>query len=287
MNTPALDVAGVLRRLAELGPPSELRTHAPGLAAEALGFDRVLLTSISNGMLTAEALQVAGSDAGELLTALREAPVALEYPLLEGEIMRRRRPQLVRAAAGEPASRRAFADVLGWTEYATAPILLDGRTIGFLHGDRRAGGVDEADAEALGAFATCFAIVYERAVLRQRVRVQREQLRQVAAWADARTSELGDRAISLAEAVADEEPATGLRQANGGQDALRNLLTPRELEVLELMVRGDTNGQIARELVLSAGTVKFHVKNVLRKLHAANRAEATSRYLRLTLNRDH
>ena len=52
------------------------------------------------------------------------------------------------------------------------------------------------------------------------------------------------------------------------------------------MVRGETNGQIARDLVLSEGTVKFHVKNVLRKLHAANRAEATSRYLRLTLNRD-
>jgi DNA-binding NarL/FixJ family response regulator len=34
-----------------------------------------------------------------------------------------------------------------------------------------------------------------------------------------------------------------------------------------------------------AGTVKFHVKNILRKLHASNRAEATSRYLRLTLNR--
>ena len=37
--------------------------------------------------------------------------------------------------------------------------------------------------------------------------------------------------------------------------------------------------------MVSEGTVKFHVKNILRKLHAANRAEATSRYLRLTLRR--
>lgn len=287
MNPPAVDIAGLLLRLSELGPPSELRTHAPGLAAEALGFDRVLLTSIAGGMLTAESLHVAGSDAGAVLAALQAAPVALEYPLLEGEIMRRRRPQLVRAAAGEPTSRRAFADVLGWTEYATAPVLLDGRAIGFLHGDRRAERTDDADADALGAFATCFAIVYERAVLRHRVRVQREQLRQVAAWADARTSELGDRAISLAAGeVTADEPAAALRQVNGGQDALRNLLTPREVEVLELMVSGETNAQIARDLVLSEGTVKFHVKNVLRKLHASNRAEATSRYLRLTLNRD-
>jgi DNA-binding CsgD family transcriptional regulator len=35
---------------------------------------------------------------------------------------------------------------------------------------------------------------------------------------------------------------------------------------------------------VSEGTVTFHVKNILRKLHAFNCCEATSRYLRLTLN---
>ena len=55
--------------------------------------------------------------------------------------------------------------------------------------------------------------------------------------------------------------------------------------MLELMVRGETNAGIARALVVAEGTVKFHVKNILRKLQAANRAEATSRYLRLTLRR--
>jgi DNA-binding NarL/FixJ family response regulator len=69
------------------------------------------------------------------------------------------------------------------------------------------------------------------------------------------------------------------------QTGLRDLLTRREIDVLELMVRGDTNAAIARDLVLSVGTVKFHVKNILRKLNAANRAEATSRYLRMTLKR--
>ena len=49
------------------------------------------------------------------------------------------------------------------------------------------------------------------------------------------------------------------------------------------MVKGETNADIARALVVSEGTVKFHVKNILRKLHASNRAEATSRYLRLSL----
>jgi DNA-binding NarL/FixJ family response regulator len=52
------------------------------------------------------------------------------------------------------------------------------------------------------------------------------------------------------------------------------------------MVKGETNAGIARDLVVTQGTVKFHVKNILRKLHASNRAEATSRYMRITLGRD-
>lgn len=57
------------------------------------------------------------------------------------------------------------------------------------------------------------------------------------------------------------------------------LLTRRELEVLRLLVDGATNRAIAAELVLSDGTVKFHVNSILRKLHVANRAEAVARYL--------
>ncbi|MHB8696263.1 MAG: response regulator transcription factor, partial [Solirubrobacteraceae bacterium] len=37
---------------------------------------------------------------------------------------------------------------------------------------------------------------------------------------------------------------------------------------------------IAEQLVISGGTVKSHVKHILRKLHAANRAEAVARYMR-------
>jgi DNA-binding CsgD family transcriptional regulator len=250
--------------------------------------DRVLLTSISGGMLHAEALHGA-SDA--ILVQLREAPVGLEYPLVEGEIMRRRRAQVVHADPGDPPSRRAFADILEWNEYAAAPILLDGTVIGFFHADRHAPGrpVDEGDAEALAAFAICFGVVYERAVLRHRLRVQRQEMRQMASWADARTSELGDRSVSLREEAAANLEDTSTVQPSGssGEAALRDLLTRRELDVLRLMVAGSTNSGIAKELVVSEGTVKFHVKNILRKLHASNRAEATSRYLRLTLNRSH
>jgi DNA-binding NarL/FixJ family response regulator len=64
---------------------------------------------------------------------------------------------------------------------------------------------------------------------------------------------------------------------SGGVEAAT--LTRREVEVLRLMAAGDTNGRIARRLVISEGTVKSHVKHILRKLGAANRAEAVSRWL--------
>jgi DNA-binding NarL/FixJ family response regulator len=54
-------------------------------------------------------------------------------------------------------------------------------------------------------------------------------------------------------------------------------LTRRELQVLALMRLGLRNAQIASQLHLSAGTVEFHVGNVLSKLAACNRTEAVER----------
>ena len=53
-------------------------------------------------------------------------------------------------------------------------------------------------------------------------------------------------------------------------------LTPREREVLALMVQGLTNPEIAGRLVVSRSTAKAHVSNVLSKLGASNRAEAVA-----------
>jgi DNA-binding CsgD family transcriptional regulator len=271
-------------RLADAGPVSEVVDHAPAECSRALGLDRCVLSRIDDGTLVAEALHLSDGDPAPVLAALREAPVRLTYPLFEAEMLRRRRAAIVPAPDdGDAAARHAFAATMRWGEHLAAPVVLEGRVIGFLHGDRERP-LTEADRDGLQRFAAAFAGVFERAVLRRRLRVQRQELRRVASWADARTSELSDGAIDLAverDAPAGDEPVRAQ-----GDVALRDLLTRREHDVLEHMVRGETNADIARALVVSEGTVKFHVKNILRKLHASNRAEATSRYLRLSLRHD-
>ena len=58
-------------------------------------------------------------------------------------------------------------------------------------------------------------------------------------------------------------------------------LTPRELEVLELLAQGQTNGGIARSLVVSTSTVRTHVKRVIAKLGVSDRTQAAVRAFEL------
>jgi DNA-binding NarL/FixJ family response regulator len=57
-------------------------------------------------------------------------------------------------------------------------------------------------------------------------------------------------------------------------ESLKELLTGRESEVLQLLAHGQANKQIAYQLGISEHTVKFHVSSVYSKLGVSNRAEA-------------
>jgi len=57
-------------------------------------------------------------------------------------------------------------------------------------------------------------------------------------------------------------------------------LTPREVEVLELLAEGLPNKAIADRLTISDQTVKFHVASISAKLGAANRTDAVRRAVR-------
>jgi DNA-binding NarL/FixJ family response regulator len=67
---------------------------------------------------------------------------------------------------------------------------------------------------------------------------------------------------------------------------LAGQLTPRELEVLEILVRGGSNAEIARELGLSPNTVRTHVQSILTKLQVRSRLEAAAFAVRFGIVRD-
>jgi len=76
--------------------------------------------------------------------------------------------------------------------------------------------------------------------------------------------------------------ARGLRLADAAQASslkpqtseLVEPLTPRELEVLRLLAAGASNGAIAEALVISIGTAKKHVNNILAKIDVRSRTQA-------------
>jgi two-component system, NarL family, response regulator LiaR len=72
------------------------------------------------------------------------------------------------------------------------------------------------------------------------------------------------------------EAADALVQAMASPTAARTALTRREHEVLELMVEGLTNAEIADRLVVSLSTVKTHVSSIIAKLGASTRTEAAT-----------
>jgi len=59
------------------------------------------------------------------------------------------------------------------------------------------------------------------------------------------------------------------------QEAEANL-SPREGEVLQLVAQGATNKEIANSLFISENTVKTHLRNIMEKLHLANRSQAAA-----------
>jgi len=73
-------------------------------------------------------------------------------------------------------------------------------------------------------------------------------------------------------------------ESDGGdghdEDAGREPLTPREIEVLELLAEGLPNKAIAGRLAISDQTVKFHVASIAAKLGASNRTDAVRRAVR-------
>jgi len=111
----------------------------------------------------------------------------------------------------------------------------------------------------------------ERARLRTQLTGSMEIAGEYATLGAARAADVDADAILLGSSPA-------LEDAEG--PSVDEPLTPREIEVLELLAEGLPNKAIAGRLGISDQTVKFHVSSISGKLRAANRTDAVRKAVR-------
>ena len=249
-------------------------------AARAGGFERVLLSRIEDRRWFPWLVNAAIADEPWVVAWSRRA-LPLDELSREARLVAEHRPELVDASQGG-ADVLAIARDGGSRSYVAAPVGPRGAAIGLLHADHGRGGppCSETDREVLWRFAEGFGHLYERTALLGRMRAQRTRIRGLLTVVDEAMADLTESELELVVRD-DPEPSRG-RSAVSVARSLRDRLdglTPREREVLELIAEGARNAEIAERLEIGAGTVKSHVKHILAKLGAVNRAQVVAQYL--------
>lgn len=89
---------------------------------------------------------------------------------------------------------------------------------------------------------------------------------------DATSRELLDAVRAVHQGERQIAPRVALKLAE--QVDRSDTLTERELEVLNLLVKGNSNQKIGAELIVSDSTVKFHINHILQKLSVSDRTQA-------------
>jgi predicted ATPase/DNA-binding CsgD family transcriptional regulator len=262
--------------------------RALGAAEEPQSFDRYLATSAAIAaaqgnrrdvfVLIRDGLQIVQGETTDLrrvLVAVELARVLDDVPpgddrteLLEALL------QVANAAAGR-IRKRAGKRVIPFVPVVTQEI---GRRLGDLSGDPG----EPSWEDVAAAWQHDGNRIWE---MRARIKAVERALeegnrdRAEAAWTGARSLADTMDVPALAErlaAVGRRGRLTVARLDGGDQYGL----TPRELEVLELLALGRTNPQIGKILFISEKTASVHVSNILRKLAVANRGEAAGLALR-------
>jgi DNA-binding CsgD family transcriptional regulator len=272
--------------LYECETPEDLIEAAPGELCRSCGFSRAMISRVRGSLWVPEVYEpVPGGPPEEepFREWVEHTEIPLEHMLLETEMVRRRMPALVLDPVNDP---RTFKEIVvrGRTiGYVAAPIISGDRAIGFLHADRygQSHPVSDEDKDNIWTFAEHFAFLFDRAVLIERLASQRAQLNEAFAGAEEVLEQLRSAEIEFGRTEQTRADVTATAKFLRAESRLDTLLTRREREVLELITSGATNIRIAEQLVISEGTVKSHVKHILRKLRVGNRAEAVARYLQL------
>ncbi len=251
------------------------------------GFDRVIVSRIEESTWTVERVHVRSDPewASAIAQAGLDHPLRIDHMLVESGMVRRRTPILVGDVQNNPLTNAAIRTASLSRSYVAAPVMAEGRVIGMLHADcynsRRH--VDRDDLAVLGMFAEGFSYALGRAALIERLHTARNEIQRMArdvatAADDLCTAQTTFGRPSFRSA---DQPAPPVAASLAANTRIESLLSRREMDVISLMTQGKSNSDIATHLVIAEGTVKTHVKNVLRKLKASNRAEAVFRYMRM------
>lgn len=283
-------LARIHEALGRLRAVTSVEALMPAAGAElgsACGFDRTVISRLSGSTWRAESVWMReGLDATmseETRSYLLQTWHTLTPQTLEGDLVRRRGADLV--AVGDPRADPRLMEASRSRGYVAAPVMPTGRVIGFLQADCVDRDVTALDRDNLWTFAEGFGLVFEHLVLLERVEEQRARVRDAFQAAERRLAALAgdERMLRRREQTGNAPVGALLGSRVGGMSsgALDRLLSAREREVLDLMVTGARNAEIADRLVIAEATVKSHVHTIRRKLHASSRADAVSRYLRL------
>lgn len=255
---------------------------APRLICD-LGFDRAIISHVAEGLWVSESVFVMNDPdwAAAINRIGQEQPQPLVPGLFETEVVRRREPIVVTDVQHESRVHKRIADASMSRSYVAAPIVSRGRVVGLLHADRYGQDreTDARDSELLLSFSHGLRLALSRAQVTAQLEATGNTLARVTASLEDAAAGVRDVSLNLTgapagEPVADDHPRARPVLVRTVPRTLPAELTSRELQVLELMAEGRTNAAIAKELVITDGTVKQHVKHILRKLHAGNRAEA-------------
>jgi DNA-binding CsgD family transcriptional regulator len=268
---------GYLRGL----PPRKMIYAAGEVLSREFAFARTMISSVRGSLWLPQHVHIEDEAADPHSRSLQEYVLGRQIQLAEAPL----ETELVRKRCGvfAPSPRddkRVFKEIMeasGCFGYIGAPITVQGRAIGIIHADRPEphGIVTMDHLEQLEAFAECLSVAFESAALEEKAAQQRVEVESLCGNVDELLSRSGRSAVwSLPAAPPGARHDAYYRGAQPDLPAL----TSREREIMSHVATGATNGQIARYLVISEGTVKSHLKHIAKKLNTSSRAAAVATY---------
>ena len=267
---------GYLRGL----PPHKMIHAAPEVLSREFDFARTMISTVRGSLWLPRHLHIEEENSDphgrRFLEYVVDRHIQLADAPLETELVRKRCGAFAPSPMDDKRTFKELVEVSGSFGYIAAPITVQGRAIGILHVDRPEphGIVTMDHLEQLEAFAECLSVAFESAVLEEKAAQQRVNVESLCGNVDELLSRSARSVLWLLPGAAPEPRHDAYHRDQPSVPAL----TSREREIMSHVATGATNGQIARCLVISEGTVKSHLKHIAKKLNTSSRAAAVATY---------